>query len=85
MNANAQLAIKSATMPASIETRWEFIILMQVFNAFFKSVMSNSTFVVLAVSVLMTLARSTVFASAATDLTTVVMNALISTNVNHVS
>lgn len=68
MNANAQLATKSATMPASIET----------------SVMSNSTFVVLAVSVLMTLARSTVFASAATDLTRVVMNALISTNVNHV-
>ena len=59
--------------------------LMRVFNGFSKSVMSNSTFVVLAVSVLMTLARSTVFASAATDLTTVVMNVLISTNVNHVS
>ena len=47
--------------------------------------MSNSTFVVHAVSVLMTLARSTVFASAGIDLTIVVMNALISTNVNHVS
>jgi len=54
-------------MPASTET----------------SVMSNSTFVVLAVFVLMTLARSTVFASAATDLTTVAMSVSISTNVNH--
>jgi hypothetical protein len=72
-------------MPASIETRWEFVIFKQVFNAFVKSVMSNSTFVVLAVFVLMTLARSTVFASAATDLTTVAMSVLISTNVHHVS
>ena len=82
---SAQLATRSATMPASIETRWEFVILFQVFNGFFKSVMSNSTFVVLAVFVLMTLARSTVFASAATDLTTVAMSVSISTNVNHVS
>lgn len=66
-NASAQLATRSATMPASIET----------------SVMSNSTFVVLAVFVLMTLARSTVFASAATDLTTAAMSVSISTNVNH--
>lgn len=61
------MATRSATMPASIET----------------SVMSNSTFVVLAVFVLMTLARSTVFASVATDLTTAAMSVSISTNVNH--
>jgi len=72
-------------MPASIETRWEFVIFKQVFNGFLKSVMSNSTFVVLAVFVLMTLVRSTVFASAVTDLTTVAMSVLISTNVHHVS